>query len=277
MLTNGISWLFYLPLREGSWDQRKFFTIDIIQQEIGTAAQHFKEFLHRESVADGSSGKHAQAVYDSREKTRVIEQTLPKAWNQLCQEPDELLVELFAEKVEALCGHRPEPDLLAEFLLGVVIDFSSLKTPSSFESNSSLPSQKKIAESPTLMPPKTASKETRILSCRPEILYTKTRPIAFIFMGKHYNVSSYKNILLGLCQLLNQAHASDFYEVLGLQGRTRNYFSRESEGMKAPVELKGTGIYIETNQNANSIMKLCGRLLRLFNYSYDQLQVEVRD
>jgi predicted type IV restriction endonuclease len=32
VLTNGITWWLYLPLREGSWEQRKFYTIEIRDQ-----------------------------------------------------------------------------------------------------------------------------------------------------------------------------------------------------------------------------------------------------
>lgn len=33
VLTNGVSWWFYLPLNEGNWEQRKFYAVDIFQQD----------------------------------------------------------------------------------------------------------------------------------------------------------------------------------------------------------------------------------------------------
>jgi predicted type IV restriction endonuclease len=41
VLTNGMTWWFYLPLQEGSWEQRKFFAIDILQQEPAHIADRF--------------------------------------------------------------------------------------------------------------------------------------------------------------------------------------------------------------------------------------------
>ncbi|MCB1025327.1 MAG: restriction endonuclease subunit R, partial [Acidobacteria bacterium] len=38
ILTNGVTWWFYLPLEEGSWEHRKFFTIDLMEQAIEDAA-----------------------------------------------------------------------------------------------------------------------------------------------------------------------------------------------------------------------------------------------
>ena len=43
ILTNGLIWWFYLPLVGGNWHDRKFFTIDIRQQNPSTASQHFNE------------------------------------------------------------------------------------------------------------------------------------------------------------------------------------------------------------------------------------------
>jgi len=43
ILTNGISWWFYLPLREGSWEQRKFYTIEIYDQDIEDIVRKFDD------------------------------------------------------------------------------------------------------------------------------------------------------------------------------------------------------------------------------------------
>jgi len=39
ILTNGITWWFYLPLNEGSWQQRRFFTADFLQQDPNAIAE----------------------------------------------------------------------------------------------------------------------------------------------------------------------------------------------------------------------------------------------
>ena len=116
VLTNGFQWWFYLPLSEGSWEQRKFFAIDMPEQDVAEVAKHFREFLSRQRVADGSAVKLAQELRESAEKSRRIEETIPRAWKELCEAPDERLLDLFADKVESLCGHRPSRDQLASFL-----------------------------------------------------------------------------------------------------------------------------------------------------------------
>jgi hypothetical protein len=116
VLTNGLVWWFYLPLGGGNWQQRRFFTIDIRQQEPGKAAQHFREFLGREAIAKGSALVHARSVQASREKENLVQRTMPKAWEQLFSEPDDVLLERLAEKTESMCGYRPELETLANFV-----------------------------------------------------------------------------------------------------------------------------------------------------------------
>jgi hypothetical protein len=47
ILTNGISWYFYLPLQEGSYEQRNFYTIEIYDQESEEIVKKFEEFLSK--------------------------------------------------------------------------------------------------------------------------------------------------------------------------------------------------------------------------------------
>jgi len=41
---------------------------------------------------------------------------LPKAWSALLKEQDSLLLDLLAEKVEDLCGYKPDVDVCSQFL-----------------------------------------------------------------------------------------------------------------------------------------------------------------
>jgi len=259
VLTNGLSWWLYLPLLEGSWSQRKFFVIDLEQQELASVAQHFREFLSRMAVASGSAAERARAVHASREKARNINEIIPRAWHQLCQQPDELLLELFADKVESLCGHRPTEDVLAEFL-ATLIGRGGAITP---------PSQE--PKTPTPSPHKRVPLEPG------ETIFTYKRPSSYTLRGKRYSVSTFKEILIGLCEALHQLHRADFERVLVLRGRKRDYFSREFGRMTSPQEIPGSSIYVETNLSANSIMQRCNELLDLFGHARDELRVELQD
>lgn len=116
-LTNGITWSLYLPTNKGDWKARKFYTIDVIQQESKDAAQKFIDLLSKENVESGIALQKAESIYKGRLKKVKIEETLPEAWEKIINEPDPLLVDLLAETTEKLCGFKPDIDDVKEFLI----------------------------------------------------------------------------------------------------------------------------------------------------------------
>ncbi len=116
ILTNGTTWWFYLPTKKGDWKARKFYTIDIIQQESSDIAQKFIDLLSKSNVQSGKTLKHAEEIYKGRLKKKVLEETLPEAWNKLISEPDSQLVDLLAETTEKISGFKPDRNEAIRFL-----------------------------------------------------------------------------------------------------------------------------------------------------------------
>ena len=167
ILTNGLVWWFYLPLVGGSWKQRKFFAIDIRQQRPKSGSSHFEQFLSRKSVDDGSAISKAKSVKESREKDKLIDQTVPKAWKLLIEEPDELLLELFADKVESLCGHSPDLEVLTDYVKTSYLIHSKKPTPS--------PTPTKLPPTPT-DPHKTRKRRGVVVTVGNETISALTVP-----------------------------------------------------------------------------------------------------
>lgn len=116
VLTNGVTWWFYLPLSEGSWEQRKYFAIDMTQQAPEDTAKRFIDFLSRENVKTEKAISVAETLLKGRVKESEINKNLPKAWNKIISGPDELLVELINETLERICGHKAEPEQIVSFI-----------------------------------------------------------------------------------------------------------------------------------------------------------------
>ncbi len=116
ILTNGITWWFYLPLNEGSWEKRRFYATDIVQQDESDMANKFIDFLGRESVKTEDAPKMAEQIYKGQIKNIEIKRNLPRAWNKLISEPDDLLVDLINETLEKICGYRAQEQLIEHFL-----------------------------------------------------------------------------------------------------------------------------------------------------------------
>lgn len=253
ILTNGFLWWFYLPLSEGSWEQRKFFTVDIQQREASVAATHFRRFLKKEAVSSGTAVKDAEKMRASEKRKGIIQKTIPKAWKQLCEEPDEKLLELFAEKVESLCGYSPDHQMLAEYVA------KTLKSDTIT----------------TAQPP--IRKPIPKRSTKPAVGYTGKSAEGYWFEGEHRQVRSFQDILMGLCEDLHRKHGSEFERVFNLRGRKKEHFSRDYKNMIYPKEIADSGIYIETNLSANGIMLRCNQLLDLFGYHKNTLEIKFRD
>ncbi len=116
ILTNGIVWWFYLPLREGAWEQRKFYSIDLKQRAVQDIASRLVDFLSKANVESGKAIENAETVLTSRKRKYEVDQTLPKAWRDLTTAPDQTLLELLKDKVEQLCGFSPTDDEVSHFL-----------------------------------------------------------------------------------------------------------------------------------------------------------------
>ncbi|NJD22094.1 MAG: hypothetical protein FIA82_05430 [Melioribacter sp.] len=116
ILTNGLTWWFYLPTKSGDWNSRKFYTIDLNEQEVNSCAEKFIEFLLKEKVISGDAIKAAEKIHKSRVRQNTIDQTLPEAWNKLISEPDSLLIDLIIESTEKICGYRPDSPNVNTFL-----------------------------------------------------------------------------------------------------------------------------------------------------------------
>lgn len=253
-LTNGQTWWFYLPLNEGSWEQRKFYTIDIAEQSSEDAANKFVAIFSRDAVQNGDAVQHAEALYKGQQKAKVVKAALPEAWNKLVAEADELLIDLLSETAEKLCGYKADAKIVEQFLA---------EHQSQIVIGSTVPSQTR--ESSERKPKRTAP--------TPSKGYTGRVIEGFEFGGSSHPVDSWIAMLLSLCAILQARHPKEFQRVLSLVGRKRPYFSENPDALRLPKKLDHSGIFVETNLSANSIARICFEMVSLFGYSDSDLAI----
>jgi len=116
ILTDGQEWHFYLPAGQGSFQERRFYKLDILERDAKESSERFNRYCSYENVRSGHALQAAREDYDSAVLGRTVKKTLPSAWKKLLEEPDSLLIDLLSEKVADLCGYRPDPDTVSEFL-----------------------------------------------------------------------------------------------------------------------------------------------------------------
>jgi hypothetical protein len=115
VLSSGVTWSFYLPLTEGKWENRRFYTVDLIEQDSSEAASRLIDFLSRENVASGDGVRNAEKLLEGIRRQEIIADSIPDAWNRIVSEPNSLLLELIAERTNKICGFQPSPDDLSDF------------------------------------------------------------------------------------------------------------------------------------------------------------------
>jgi len=252
LLTNGINWWFYLPLAEGSWEQRRFYSINLNDQEIEEIASKFVDLLSKEKLRSGEAINNAKKILENKNRDKQIKEAIPQAWNKLITEVDNELVELLSKKVENICGLRPGISLIEDFL-------NSLGS-----STISGPNLTKEHE-------REASMTSSNLNTR---TYTNSRINAFELRGQRYKVDTWIEMLLKLSEMMLYKNGKDFEKVLTLKGTKRPYFSRNQNEIRIPKKVGNSEIYLETNLGANSIVNISKRMVVLFGYNEDDLKIE---
>lgn len=116
VLTDGQEWHFFLPGAAGRYQERRVYKLDILERDVPEVVQRLQRYLAYKNVISGKAIKAAQEDYENVAKKRDIRSTLPIAFKRLFEEIDAELVDLLADKVEDLCGYRPDPDTVTDFL-----------------------------------------------------------------------------------------------------------------------------------------------------------------
>ena len=256
ILTNGITWWFYLPLNEGSWEQRRFFTADFLQQDQNAIAETLIGLLSRENIASGDALKTAEHLYKGRQKRNILRDALPKAWHKILNDPDDLFVELLIETTEKISGFRPEIDDVEKFIIN--IQRSTVAKP--------------VTSSPPIKPvsiPVPTPKPTSY----PEGSYINKRIRNFQLLGNTYHPRTWKELLVLVSEEMYRRHSVEFSRCLSLRGSRMSYFSQQPNELSQPMQIAGSNFFVETKLNSNAIVRRSRELMGLFGYEENDLQV----
>ena len=115
ILTDGQEWNFYLPGEQGAYHERRVYKLDLLERDISESCVRLIRYISFDNIKSGSALNNARSDYKNIARSREIELILPKAWGLLIKEQDSILLELLAEKVEDLCGYKPDLDTCSKF------------------------------------------------------------------------------------------------------------------------------------------------------------------
>lgn len=248
ILTDGQEWSFYLPGEQGHYAERRVYKIDLLEREVSESAERLKRYLSYLATCDGTAIQSARSDYRNVARGREIQATLPDAWNSLIQEQDSLLLELLADKVEDICGYKPELDACAAFL----------------ESGGSiLPGQSN--ELPRKTPIKQQPAEGSTPATQPPRQQLPREKHSFSVLGQSLSASSAREVMITVFKALAE-NDSQFLERFAARkhGKKRRYLAQSKSELypdrpdlveSAALELL-PGWWMGTNYSRRDIQKI---------------------
>lgn len=257
-LTTGLEWQLYLPRAKRPHKERLFATLHLVQDRVDQLAEDLETFLGKENLLTGRSERRAKEVLEARRQADILKTKLPEIWSWMVHEPDERLVELVVGQAYEKLNLRPTAEQVKAVLRGSPVPTVTPPEPTPPAGPRQRPKQESKDPQPKRRSPKRGAKI-----------------VAYQLWGVRHEVSTWKELLVGVAEALYQQHRHGFADrILDLQGRTNPYASRSENDVAAPKLVGASGIYLHTNLSSAAIKRRANELLELFGYSADDLRIE---
>jgi predicted type IV restriction endonuclease len=121
VLTDGRTWSFYLPAGQGSYEERRFLKLDLLEHPIHDTCLSLERYLRCDRIKSGEAQSVALADYNDKFRRARVRDLIPSAWNRLLRDSDPALVELLSDEVEEALGQRPAVSDVADFLKNLTL------------------------------------------------------------------------------------------------------------------------------------------------------------
>jgi hypothetical protein len=301
LLTNGITWWFYLVSAPGNWKQKWFLSVDLMKQKTEAIVPHLLDLLDKDKITRGQSLRAARTLFQKK-KQKLAADFLPESWNQIITQPNKIFVELLSEQTEKLCRYKVDSKTVEKFI-GKHLDKWLLKSKASsvaeppaaameadiLELHDEMPKswQKSLSGTDTSLSSTDTSlsgTDKSLAGTDKSLAGTDTIKLAekyadktiksYRFNGNTYKVSTWDEMLTSLCNYFASTNDKDFEKVLWISNEQKPRFSRYGDQLRMPEKIKRTDIYVETKLGPDEVVRTCGKLLAEFGYSKDDLKIE---
>ena len=108
VLTDGQKWIFFHPIGEGDYKERKVYEMDILKDSAENSAERLNRYLNYNAI---KTREAAQSIKTDHRK-RQIDRYLPKAWDELT----EGLFDRVGKKTEELSQYKPTHEEILAFV-----------------------------------------------------------------------------------------------------------------------------------------------------------------
>ncbi len=264
ILTDGQKWNFFLPGEQGDYGERRVCMIDLLNHNLNECSARLLRYLLHSDMASGAAILAARDDYRDVAKNREMHTNLPKACKLLIAEEDEMLLEIVADRVERLCGCRPDAETVSQYLKNNITINPAQNEPAK---TSALPH----ALTPELSKTAQLIKKQMNISDRPSAL-TPTQPIpahagqiGFHFEGQFHAAQNARDTLRKIFELLIRRDPTfaERFNSLPKHGRTRRYLAKNAADLypnrpdlsSESIQLD-SGWWMSTNHSKQSIRQI---------------------
>lgn len=199
VLTDGKEWNFYLPLTQGNYQDRKVYKLDLIERDIETIIEKLTRYLLFDDIISGSAYELAKNDLSELTRHRMAQEAIPHAWRSLLINDNEKIIELLVDKVEDICGIKPDKATCEEFL-------ESMQNANFFPRN--------ITDNNFIDEPDNAPTN-------------RIRRLGYNFEGHFYSARSAREVMIGIIKKMSERDPT-FLERFARRAHSnqRNYISR---------------------------------------------------
>ena len=278
VLTNGITWWFYLISTNGSWQRKWFYSIDLIKQKPDTFVPNLADLLTKTKVARGQSLKAAKSLFQKK-RQKLAANFLPEAWNQIISQPNKIFVELLSEQTEKLCRYKVDAKSIQKFLdkhmdkwMVKNVAGTGAAPPSATMATDILDLDDELSSTKSITPKVTRKEDPVELNQS----FTDMSIRSFRFNGHKYPVRGWDEVLPTLGDFFASSNTKDFEKVLWISDDQKTCFSRYSDQLRIPEKIKGTDIFVEMKMTPDEVVKTAQKLLEEFGYNRNDLSIDAR-
>ena len=116
VLTDGREWSFFLPSGQGSYEERRFARLDLIDDDSVAAVETLERYLAFDRVKSDEARRWAERDYDAVRRQREAASNYASVWSRLLAGPHPSLLTLFSKEVGNETGVPPERESAARFI-----------------------------------------------------------------------------------------------------------------------------------------------------------------
>ena len=276
VLTNGITWWFYMISASGSWQRKWFYSIDLIKQKPDTFVPNLIDLLTQKKVAKGQSLKAARSLFQKK-RQKLAANFLPEAWNQIISQPNKIFVELLSDQTEKLSRYKVDAKSIQKFLdkhmdkwLIKNVAGTGAAPPSATMATDILDLDDELSSAI----PRKVSRKKEPLEISQSFAEMSIR--SFRFNGNKYTVRAWDEVLPTLSNYFAASHTKDFEKVLWITDDQRTCYSRYSDQLRIPEKIKGTNIFVETKMTPDEVVNTAEKLIEEFGFDRNDLSIDAR-